>query len=84
MNEPKPDFSNKAYLFPHINPEGIKSLLEKPDSLDAFKLGKKMSREILVKSMAVENEANRNLEMQNVANLDNVQPQINPVANAPH
>lgn len=24
MNEPKPDFSNKAYLFPHINPEGIK------------------------------------------------------------
>ena len=24
MNEPKPDFSNKAYLFPHINPEGIR------------------------------------------------------------
>ena len=24
MNEPKPDFSNKAYLLPHINPEGIK------------------------------------------------------------
>lgn len=24
MNEPKPDFSNSAYLFPHINPEGIK------------------------------------------------------------
>lgn len=22
MNEPKPDFSNGAYLFPHINPEG--------------------------------------------------------------
>ena len=67
-----------------VDPEGIKSLLEKPDSLDAFKLGKKMSREILVKSMAVENEANRNLEMQNVANLDNAQPQINPLANATH
>ena len=66
-----------------VDPEGIKSLLEKPDSLDAFKLGKKMSREILVKSMAVENEANRNLEMQNVANLDQVQPQIDPLANAP-
>lgn len=24
MNEPKPDFSNSAYLFPHINPEGLK------------------------------------------------------------
>jgi len=24
MNEPKPDFSNGAYLFPHINPEGMK------------------------------------------------------------
>ena len=24
MNEPKPDFSNSAYLFPHINREGIK------------------------------------------------------------
>ena len=24
MNEPKPDFSNKAYLFPHINPEVIR------------------------------------------------------------
>lgn len=24
MNEPAPDFSNSAYLFPHINPEGMK------------------------------------------------------------
>ena len=24
MNEQKPDFSNKAYLLPHINPEGVK------------------------------------------------------------
>jgi len=24
MNERKPDFSNKAYLLPHINPEGVK------------------------------------------------------------
>lgn len=24
MNERKPDFSNKAYLLPHINPEGLK------------------------------------------------------------
>jgi len=24
MNEQKPDFSNSAYLFPHINPEGLK------------------------------------------------------------
>jgi len=24
MNEPKPDFSNKAYLFPHINREGMR------------------------------------------------------------
>jgi phosphatidylserine decarboxylase len=24
MNEPKPDFSNSAYLFPHINREGLK------------------------------------------------------------